>query len=121
MFFTNVRFTKKISFCERFKLRPVLSMKNTPFTFFAFFPRLHVNFLKKFHLLILEELRNLHAKIDTFSVKIDREINFQSWILFFIDFSLMLQLCHSALGLNLIVINAHPTLFQTLHYGKVVT
>ena len=47
MFFTNVRFTKKISFCERFKLRPVLSMKNTPFTFFAFFPRLHVNFFKK--------------------------------------------------------------------------
>ena len=51
MFFTNVCFTKKISFCERFKLRPVFSVKNTPFTFFAFLPPLHVNFLKK----------NLHA------------------------------------------------------------
>ena len=34
-----------------------------------------------FHLLILEELRNLYAKIDAIAVKIDREINFQSWIL----------------------------------------
>ena len=31
-----------------------------------------------FHLPMLGELRKLHAKIYTFSVKIDREINFQS-------------------------------------------
>ena len=29
-------------------------------------------------------------------MKIDQEINFQSWILFFIDFSPMLQLCQIA-------------------------
>ena len=68
---------------------------------FCFFIALGMSiFLIFSHLLILEELRNLHAKIDTFSVKIDRENNFQSWILFFIDFSLMLQLCHSALFNN---------------------
>ena len=47
VFFTNFCFTKKVSFCERFKLRPVLSVKNTPFTFFAFLLPLHVNFSKK--------------------------------------------------------------------------
>ena len=72
--------------------------KTPPSRFLLFLPPLHVNFLIFFHLLILGELRNLHAKINTFSVKIDREINFQSWILFFIDFSLMLQLCHSAMA-----------------------
>jgi hypothetical protein len=37
VFFTNVSFTKKIYFCERIKLRSVLSVKNIPFAFFAFF------------------------------------------------------------------------------------
>ena len=40
--------------------------------------------------------RQVTLNIYTFSVKIDRQINFQSWLLFFI-FSPMLQLCHSTL------------------------
>ena len=78
-------FTKKIYFCKRFKLRPVLSVKNTP-SRFCFFTPLACQFLIFFHLLILGELRNLHAKINTFSMKIDREINFQSWKLFLLIF-----------------------------------
>ena len=79
-------FYKKIYFYERIKLRLVLSVTNTPFTFFAFLSPFACHFLNFFYLLILEELRNLHAKIETFSVKIDREINFQSWILFLLIF-----------------------------------
>ena len=75
------------SFCERIKLRPVLSVKNTPFTFFAFFSPCMSTFFKKNHLLIFGEFRKLHAKIYTLSVKIDREINFQSWLLFIAFFT----------------------------------
>ena len=39
-------------------------------------------FFKTNYLPILGELRKLHAKIYTFSVKIGREINFQSWLLY---------------------------------------
>ena len=60
--------------------------KTSPSRFLLFSPLACRFFFKKFHLLILEELRNLHAKIDTFSVKIDREINFRSWLLFYCIF-----------------------------------
>ena len=50
--------------------------------FFAFFPPCMPFFFKKNYLPILGELRKLHAKIYTFSVKIGREINFQSWLLY---------------------------------------
>ena len=63
--------------------------KTPPSRFFL--PPLACHF---FNFSILGELRKLHAKLYTFSVKIviDTEINFQSWLLF----SLMLQLSHSA-------------------------
>ena len=50
--------------------------------FFAFSPPLHAIFFFFKYLPILGELRELHAKIYTFSVKIYREINFQSWLLY---------------------------------------
>ena len=50
------------------------------FFFFPLFACLY--FLKLFHLPIFEELRKLHAKNFMFSVKIGREIIFQSWQLF---------------------------------------
>ena len=59
------------------------SCEKHPLYVFCFFPPLHANFFsKKNYLPILGELRKLHAKIYTFSVKIDREINFQSWLLY---------------------------------------
>ena len=63
-------------------LAPILAVKKTPFTFFCFSPHLHANFFKKKNLPILGELRKLHAKIYTFSVKIDREINYQCRLLY---------------------------------------
>ena len=81
--FHKCLFYKKNSCCERIKLRPVSSVKNTPFTFFAFFSPCLSIFFKKINLLIFGELRKLHAKIYTFSMKIHREINFWSWLLFY--------------------------------------
>ena len=79
VFFTNVQEANIIAFTETIILAPILSVKNTLFTFFFFFSLFAcIDLLKLFHLPIFGELRNLHAKIDTFSVKIDREINFQS-------------------------------------------
>ena len=63
-------------------LAPILAVKNTLFAFFCFFPPCMPIFFKKNYLPILGELRKLHAKIYTFSVKIGREINFQSWLLY---------------------------------------
>ena len=65
------------------------------FVFFPLFACLY--FLKLFHLPIFEELRKLHAKNFMFSVKIGREIIFQSWQLYDCFYTQMLQLCHSAL------------------------
>ena len=57
------------------------------FLLFCFFLPLLVHiFFIFFHLQIFGELRKLHAKIYTFSVKIDREINFRSWLLFYCIF-----------------------------------
>ena len=54
--------------------------KHPLFCFFPLFACLY--FLKLFHLPIFGELRKLHAKKIMFSVKIGREINFQSWLLY---------------------------------------
>ena len=81
--------------------------------FFAFFsPCLSIFFLFFFHLQIFGELRKLHAKIYTFSVKIGREINFQSWLLYDC-LSPMLQLCHSALVSNQFKLFSYPPVSYT--------
>ena len=54
-----------------------------PLHVFCFFPPLCMPiFKKKNHLPIFGELRKLHSKKFMFSVKIGREINFQSWLLY---------------------------------------
>ena len=55
------------------------------FFFFPLFACLY--FLKLFHLPVFEELRKLHAKDFMFSVKIGREIIFQSWQLYDLFYS----------------------------------
>ena len=71
--------------------------KTPPSHFLLFSPLACPYFFNFFHLQIFGELRKLHAKIYTFSVKIDREINFQSWLLFYRIFHPCHQLCHSAM------------------------
>ena len=66
------------------------------FLFFPLFACLYI--LKLFHLPVFEELRKLHAKDFMFSVKIGREIIFQSWQLYDCFYTQMSQLCHSALS-----------------------
>ena len=60
--------------------------KTPPSHFLLFSPLACPYFFNFFHLQIFGELRKLHAKIYTFSVKIDREINFRSWLLFYCIF-----------------------------------
>ena len=59
-----------------------------PLHVFFFFPLFAcIDLLKLFHLPIFGELRKLHAKNFMFSVKIGREIIFQSWQLFDLFFT----------------------------------
>ena len=81
VFFINVLKTNIIAFIKTNFLTPILSVKNTPFRFFVFFPSLHINFVNFFHFPFFGELRQLHAKFFMFWMKIDREIIFQSWLL----------------------------------------
>ena len=79
VFFTNIQKTNIIAFTKTICLVPILSVKNTLFTFFFLFSLFAcIDFVKLFHLPIFEELRKLHAKKFMFSVKIGREIIFQS-------------------------------------------
>ena len=56
----------------------------TPPSRFLFFPLFAcLDLLKLFHLPIFGELRKLYAKNFMFSVKIGREIIFQSWLLYY--------------------------------------
>ena len=66
-----------------------LCLWKTPYSrFFFFFPLFAcIDLLKLFHLPIFGELRKLHAKNFMFSVKIGREIIFQSWQLFDLFFT----------------------------------
>ena len=45
VFFINVQKTNIIAFIKTNFLTPILSVKNTPFRFFVFFPSLHINFV----------------------------------------------------------------------------
>ena len=99
MFFTNVCFTKKNSFCERIKLRPVSSVKNTPFTFFAFFSPCLSIFLKKnsspdFWGVKEAPCKNLYV----FDENSQRN-QFPKLTTFLLHFSLMSPLCHSAMAI----------------------
>ena len=47
VFFINVLKTNIIAFIKTNFLTPILSVKNTPFRFFVFFPSLHINLVKK--------------------------------------------------------------------------
>ena len=78
---------KKIIFARGLNWDQSCLWKTPPSHFLLFSPLVCPYFLKKFHLQIFGELRKLYAKIYTFSVKIDRENNFQSWLLFIAFFT----------------------------------
>ena len=77
---------KKILFARGLNWDQSRLWKTPPSHFLLFSPLACPYFLKKIHLLIFGELRKLHAKIYTFSMKIHREINFRSWLLFYCIF-----------------------------------
>ena len=77
---------KKILFARGLNWDQSFLWKTPPSHFLLFSPLACPYFFNFFHLQIFGELRKLHAKIYTFSVKIEREINFRSWLLFYCIF-----------------------------------
>ena len=95
--FHKCLFYKKNSFCERIKLRPVSSVKNTPFTFFAFFSPCLSIFLKKISSPDFWGVKEAPCKnLYVFGENSQRN-QFPKLTTFLLHFSLMSPLCHSAL------------------------